>query len=185
MALKTMIENLNKARAAYDKQLAGLGKKAQKGIAEHLLGLIPPGYALKWTQYTPYFNDGEACTFSVKEPYLVRLKDEDGEGMSLDEAIDRYGQEDKEESYETDDYENELPRTTGQPYYQHNYAKKTVTYTVEGFPKIEGFTKAKLKELSRAWSALPEDLLKKAFGDHVEVIVRSNGKFSVDEYSHD
>ncbi len=191
MALKTMIENLNKARESYEKQLAAVGKNAQKAVAEFLAPLIPPGHGVRWNQYTPYFNDGESCTFSVNEPYLVRLGDEDEEDdgeendIELRGASKLYGTADREESYETDDHNKELPRKPGALYYQREYAKKTVTYTVKGFPKIEGWTKAKIKELENAWGELPHDLLEQAFGDHVRVIVKHGGEFDVGEYSHD
>lgn len=171
MALKTMIENLNKARKAYEGQLAELGKNAQKAVAEFLAPLIPPGYAVKWTQYTPYFNDGDACTFSVHAPYIVSVDDEDSEGFGLAEAVEKYGKPDEERSYERRDWAT----------------NKTVTktYTVHGFPKIDGWTKAKMKQLDDAWDELPEDLLESAFGDHVEAIVRADGTFEVNKYSHD
>ena len=30
----------------------------------------PDVKSIKWKQYTPYFNDGDACTFSVHEAYV-------------------------------------------------------------------------------------------------------------------
>jgi hypothetical protein len=39
-----------------------------------------------WTQYTPYFNDGEACEFSVHDTFILLKDDEDAceyEGSSL------------------------------------------------------------------------------------------------------
>lgn len=43
-----------------------------------------------WTQYTPYFNDGEACEFSVHEAFLTLSSDhedddydDDGEGSTI------------------------------------------------------------------------------------------------------
>ena len=39
-----------------------------------------------WTQYTPYFNDGEACEFSVHDAFILLKDDEDAcdyEGSSL------------------------------------------------------------------------------------------------------
>lgn len=39
-----------------------------------------------WTQYTPYFNDGESCEFSVGDVYLILKDDEDAceyEGSTL------------------------------------------------------------------------------------------------------
>lgn len=44
-----------------------------------------------WTQYTPYFNDGESCEFSVGDAYLVLKDDEDAceyEGSSLTDKED-------------------------------------------------------------------------------------------------
>ena len=44
-----------------------------------------------WTQYTPYFNDGEACEFSVNDVYLVLKGDEDAceyEGSDLTDKDD-------------------------------------------------------------------------------------------------
>jgi hypothetical protein len=44
-----------------------------------------------WTQYTPYFNDGESCEFSVGDVYLVLKDDEDPceyEGSSLTDKED-------------------------------------------------------------------------------------------------
>jgi hypothetical protein len=44
-----------------------------------------------WTQYTPYFNDGESCEFSVGDVYLVLKDDEEAceyEGSSLTDKDD-------------------------------------------------------------------------------------------------
>lgn len=38
----------------------------------------PEAEAFRWTQYTPYFNDGDACVFSVNQPY-VKIGDERGD----------------------------------------------------------------------------------------------------------
>jgi hypothetical protein len=44
-----------------------------------------------WTQYTPYFNDGESCEFSVGDVHLILKDDEDPceyEGSSLTDKED-------------------------------------------------------------------------------------------------
>lgn len=44
-----------------------------------------------WTQYTPYFNDGESCEFGVGDVYLILKDDEDPceyEGSSLTDKED-------------------------------------------------------------------------------------------------
>lgn len=47
--------------------------------------------AVKWEQYTPYFNDGDACVF---HPYEARLRPVDGDeeaGDYSDGFLDDYG----------------------------------------------------------------------------------------------
>ncbi len=186
MALATMIKKLTEARKAYDDQLKALGKGVAKEIATYLAENIPPGYALKWTQGTPSFNDGEPCTFSVRDPALVKLtpaggndEDEDqdeGEGMDLGTALERYGMPDEQVSYERQDYSKPISGKPGK------YETSTKYYTKSGFPKIDGYTKTALKALDDAWGELPEDMLKKAFGDGAKVVIQANGKHSVDEY---
>lgn len=73
MALKTMVDRLNKARDEYQKQLASLGKDAQEAIAKAISECLPPDKQLMWAQYTPYFNDGEPCVFRVNDGYLQEL----------------------------------------------------------------------------------------------------------------
>ena len=41
-------------------------------------------HSIFWTQYTPYFNDGEACEFSVHDSYLNLIQDMDDEDFEDD-----------------------------------------------------------------------------------------------------
>lgn len=49
------------AKAASD------GKRAVKEAVDEILGQHPEVAAVSWTQFTPYFNDGEPCEFRVNE----------------------------------------------------------------------------------------------------------------------
>ena len=46
--------------------------------------LVPGLEAVRWDQYAPYFNDGEACEFSVNEPYFS-FEEETSEEVDEDE----------------------------------------------------------------------------------------------------
>lgn len=168
MALKTMIAELNAARKAYEDRLTSLGDDLQKAIGEFLAPHIPPGFAAHWTQYTPYFNDGEPCTFSVNEFFLSRVPDEeDWEPERWDGDVspsDMYGEADRE-----------VTKTNfrGEPY----------TYTQRGRPEVEGAPKDQVQALARAWAELPEDMLLRAFDDHVQVVVYPDGTFRRLDYS--
>ena len=51
------------------------GKFAKKVFAK--IFSDNPGYdRLVWTQYTPYFNDGDACTFGISDMYLYEPDEE-------------------------------------------------------------------------------------------------------------
>lgn len=200
MALKTIIDNINTKRREYDEALAQMGKDVAAEIAAELAPLIPPGYALRWTQYTPHFNDGSPCYFSVHEPYLVRDKrekdddetpeareaNEEGSGparMELGTCIDRYGKPDEAKSYETNDYSKSPISKPGE--WPQKYHQKTVNYIDYGFPAIEGFPVSKLEQLADVVASVPEDMMERAFGDGVEVLVYPDGTFTNDDYSHD
>ena len=155
MALKTMIENLNKARKNYEDQLKELGKDSQAAVSEFLAPHIPPGFVLQWAQYTPYFNDGEACIFRVGEPFLIKIP-ETGIG-----DLHRYSEENDDcvSKYET----------------KGRFDDAMI---------VEGLTVGQARAAFKAWDELPEDLLEAAFGDHVKVNVTSTS-YDVDEYEHD
>ena len=84
MALKTVLERINKAREEYEAAMQEAGKDLPKQIAEALgeaLRQCPEEYVqIQWTQYTPSFNDGDPCRFSVGDVYLQREDDEEGDG---------------------------------------------------------------------------------------------------------
>ena len=128
-----------------------------------------------WQQYTPYFNDGEPCTFGVgalwADPVTLPNQfadvDEDEEdswdyraGVEYD---DRWGTKEW-------DYEGDWPnRERVYREYAGNYPETYVT----------------LMALYNAFeSGHYEDALLEAFGDHARIIV-TREKILVDEYPHD
>lgn len=121
MALKTHIKRIAAAKAEYDAELAKVGKKAGKELAKLLGPLIPPGFVLEWTQYTPSFNDGDPCTFRVGYPMLKRQdaeeveedddledgeylpEDDDGEVTDIVEGDEEVEEVEDDDGEETDD----------------------------------------------------------------------------------
>ena len=108
-----------------------------------------------WTQYTPYFNDGDTCEFRVNsEPYI--------NGEYIDECewydwrIKYYLRGDKE-------YSNLL---------------------VEN-PNLDIEANNVVNEFVGVIESIPEEFLKDLFGDHAKVTIHKNGNVEVDEYEHD
>jgi hypothetical protein len=117
----------------------------------------PTMKAFGWAQYTPYFNDGDSCTFSVGELWFLTVDDPDVE--------------DVEDSY---DYR------VG--YSEHPSLGKAVSSVYSG-PDEERFNRVRALSDAINGGAF-EDVLLEAFGDHAEVIVKPSG-ITVDYYSHD
>jgi hypothetical protein len=113
-----------------------------------------------WSQYTPYFNDGETCTFSANTDYIYI------NGESIDESdwinetkITNYGTWNREKR----EYEGrtELPNL--------DYDKDLVSAS---------------DEIREFLSNFDEDFFMSQFGDHAEITITAEG-VSVDEYEHD
>lgn len=158
MALKTAIANLNAARKKYDDELAKLGSETAQAVAEFLGEHIPPGFYVDWTQSTPSFNDGDPCTFSVHDPYVVKSTTEEAEEGHASER------------------DNAVSLTS-------SYAEVGAQWTQE---KVDGLTKTAHAAMKRAWKELPEDMLEAAFGDPARVIIRKDdaGAITFDRSEH-
>lgn len=130
--------------------------------------------AISWTQYTPYFNDGDTCEFSAHV-----------DNLSVHYDGEKYNE------YETFDYgiikdENDLKN--------HKIIKelrgygKDVNIGEEGYILNEDLDINDITvscEIKKVLSDIPEEFLKDLFGDHVEVKINKDGSIDVSEYEHE
>lgn len=68
----------------HNKLLREKGEIAVKDALKAFLEKHPVIDSVKWQQYTPYFNDGEPCTFGVHTPYVVIEGNEYGDYGEFD-----------------------------------------------------------------------------------------------------
>ncbi len=62
------IEAVSELRAEIEKQKQALQNKFKAefdGIVSKFFVAVPSVKSVSWTQYTPYFNDGDECVFSI------------------------------------------------------------------------------------------------------------------------
>ena len=113
-----------------------------------------------WHQFTPYFNDGETCEFSVNTDYIYINGESVDESDWINETkITNYGTWNREKrQYEG---RTEVPN--------FNYDKELV---------------AACDEIKEFLSNFDNDFFMSQFGDHAEVTITTEG-VSVDEYEHD
>lgn len=118
-----------------------------------------------WTQYTPYFNDGDPCTFGVRGEIWVRtVTDQDVEDL----------------------YDLEIGRYSGHPSLgKRGRTRSGSTYVDQPY---QGPDEARYDRCLALNAAIEGgeflDVLLDAFGDHAEITVRKDG-IKVDFYSHD
>lgn len=67
--MTTSIQDVIDARTAYREKLQEVGREAVVDALKPLFAANPTIQYVTWTQYTPYFNDGEPCTFYSNHSY--------------------------------------------------------------------------------------------------------------------
>ena len=179
MANNEILEKIRKEIKAFEEKKKNLVEELRKEFPKLLLPLLEKSQhieTISWTQYTPYFNDGDTCEFSAhvddlevndeyewdlpmyKEILSVRIKDETG--------ILR---------------DKEITEQLGQKYFPRKIGEFGKKYNLE-YNKEEGQI---LKDIKSILREIPEDFLKDLFGDHAKVIVTKNGEITVEDCEHD
>ena len=74
----TTMETLTEMKRAYEETLKKEGKRILGEAFKKFFSELPIVTAIEWTQYTPYFNDGDPCVFSVGE-FRYRFQDSKGD----------------------------------------------------------------------------------------------------------
>jgi hypothetical protein len=113
-----------------------------------------------WHQFTPYFNDGDTCTFSVNTDYIYINGESVDESDWINETkITNYGTWNREKRQS--EGRTEVPN--------FNYDKELV---------------AACDEIREFLSNFDNDFFMSQFGDHAEITITAEG-VSVDEYEHE
>lgn len=71
--MENVFADINARRQALEDELRKNGESLLRQHFTKLFAAVPTLQAVKWTQYTPYFNDGDACVFGVNE-WSVRFE---------------------------------------------------------------------------------------------------------------
>ena len=166
-ALQTAFDQLLNDQAELKRKFQEQAQSLFKDITKEFFEKNPGVTGVVWTQYTPYFNDGDTCTFGVNSPTFtnapdtenVRWGEYDGdvEGVWACENIGYVLNSDRD-------------------YYKETKDMILAAGGVDADSCIM-FDKA-------ITSGEMEDVMQAMFGDHVKVIATRDG-FDVQEYDHD
>jgi hypothetical protein len=160
----TLIEEQRALKAKFQAEAQAMFKDTMKEFFDKNPGIT----ALKWTQYTPYFNDGDECVFGVNDVYFTNAPADELENVT---AWGEYEGED-----ETVWVVSNMRHVMTSKYYADEAAKILAAGGVD-----EDSCNLIDKMIS---SSEMEDIMKEMFGDHVVVTATRDG-FDVTDYEHD
>lgn len=199
---ESVIERLRAQAAEFETKRAELQAELQKSFPEmftELFANFPEIKRISWVQYTPYFNDGEPCTFSVGKINAFSEEEgddywEDDESRIADgEAIAAWkcyletGKFPADfHSYYTEEQAKKRGFESREAYIMDN------TYTMpESIQNLTLETLDREVEVAMAahtitteLSSIPEEFYLGLFGDHKTITITRKG-VEVDEYDHD
>lgn len=147
---------LDKTRELQE-EIKSVGQSSIKEVFVSLFEQFPQIQSIRWTQYTPHFNDGEPCTFNVNDPevsfeagtLLAKKHERRGEYPDADETAD------EDEYYDT---------------WGFSVQQKDVSEAVGGLYTV-------MQEIEQVMQAI--------FGDGSQITVTRNGEIEVEDYDHD
>ena len=166
-ALQEKFDQLIAEQEALRKKFQETAQALFKETTKEFFEGNPAITAVVWTQYTPYFNDGDTCEFRVNEPTFTNAPDPENV---------RWGEYEGEEE---DVFAVENPRWALES--DREYYKETR----EAVAKAGGIDVDSCEAFSRMiQSSAMEDVMLAMFDDHCKVIATREG-FEVEEHEHD
>jgi hypothetical protein len=175
---KMDMKSLKEMKENYEKALRAQGQQIMRGAIEEFFMLNPKVTGVAWTQYTPYFNDGEECVFGVNDPYFnfgeFDLSDVPNYGDDLESGWGNH--------HSFNLYDLKEPDLAGEDWaIEHNA-------TVNALFDEQGLTAADVRKVEESFrttvGVAPEDLFLAAFGDHVKVVL-TRDSIEVEQYDHE
>lgn len=176
------IEELAQLKEAYEVAVKERGQDVVDYIFKDFFDKNPNIHGVVWTQYTPYFMDGDPCVFTIHEPVFLIDKSEPVVADLDPEDYDEVGDEDYDEvgdeEYGAYSSDEEYGAYSSYDFYNWGAGVGKTFDTPE--------KEAVYNVINQVESALNtvEDVLESIFGDHAQVTVTRTG-YEVDEYSHD
>jgi hypothetical protein len=178
-----LFQELRDLKDAYDKKLSEAGEEAVKDAFKDVFDKFPEISEIAWCQYTPYFNDGDPCYFSVhdfdvrlgsSEDMDAKIKAKRAEAKSAEEA----GNQELAESLEAE--AEDLQEQADELEDSYGYGESLYVLGRSNDPRVKEVVAA-VKSLA---NELPSDVLEVVFGDHVRITATRKG-FSITEKDHD
>jgi hypothetical protein len=179
-----ILEKTKAAMAAFDEKKKALLAELQKDFPAMFTELFAEAPNLKsfgWTQFTPYFNDGNSCEFGVNfdYPYINGSNEDYDEESDISIKIYDYKNLETEEDVRIND---EVAEKVGYTWYKGKRIGERGLYYDTNYDEAAAKAVDQIKEVL---NSIPEDFFKDLFGDHAKITLHADGSIEVEEYEHD
>lgn len=169
-ALQDKFNKLIEEQEVLRKQFQATAQELFKETTKEFFDKNPGVKCVVWTQYTPYFNDGDTCEFGVNQPTFSNA---DGDDVYDVNAWGEY------------DGENEAIWATDNVSYILNTDREYNASTKKLILAGETVDADSCSSFSDMVCSGPmQDVMLAMFGDHVRIIATRDG-FDVEEHEHD
>lgn len=173
LTVEDFVTNLNNSVSDLQKMKEEMQAKMKAQfdiIVKDFFKIVPKMKSIAWAQYSPYFNDGDECVFSVEDVSVLSFVPSYVCYDYDDEEEDDYDFDDDEDKKEEVSEEKD-PRIIVSDY-NHSNQNLLTAKELEACNAVREFISQN------------EDLMLDLYGNHVGVIVTENGS-QVSNYEHD
>lgn len=178
ISIENKIHKLNKQVSKLQNEIAKESKKAFKQMTKDIFKKYPDLKSFSWHQYTPYFNDGDTCSFGAYIDYISINGSEEYECSHDIESLAK-------------DVENKTKTIAKLQKEMKNEPEWRVEYLKERIEEINNtdiqqitHKKNMFNDIVNCLSLMHENVLKEMFGDHVSVTVSRKG-ITTEEHEHE
>lgn len=156
MNIPAPIQKVIEKAEALKAEVKSVGIESFKEMLRDFFEKHPNVVSIRWAQYTPHFNDGDPCVFSVNEPEVEVLA-----GTLLAKKDPQRGWPEEDQFAQEGEYNDGW------------------TFRTE-LPQLND----SVQEIYRVFQDI-EDVMLAVFGDGVQVTVSREGEIEIDDYDHD
>ncbi len=180
---KEILEKIKDEISAFDQKRKALVAELQTEFPVMFKTIFEQAPKLKsfgWTQYTPYFNDGDTCEFGVHFDYpYINGANEDYDESDISIKIFDYKKLETEEDVRIND---ELAEKIKYNWYKgKKIGEKGLCYN----ERYDEAAASAVDQIKQVMKSIPDDFFRDLFGDHALVTLNSDGTVVVEECEHD
>lgn len=178
VSIENKIRKLNNQVSKLQNEISKESKKAFKQMTKDIFKKYPDLKSFSWNQYTPYFNDGDICSFGVYIDYISINGSEEYE-CAFD--IESLAEDVKDKDKTIAKLQKEMKKA---PEWKIQHLEERIAEINNTDIQKITHKKNMFNDIIHCLSLMHENILKEMFGDHVSVIVTRKG-ITTEEYEHE